>query len=144
MRLAQRQWQSSGNDMAAGAGVAPASAPSKGAVLRLDDPAFFEMKMEDGKLRMLRHETAILNLLSSILAGKEWPARVTRPVLRIKSPLHHFNACRPKLARRAETWRAKAGARGRICTCAGDALDVVPLLVGLHELAHLRLVFFTN
>ena len=26
-----------------------------------------------------------------------WPARVTRPVLRIKSPLHHFNACRPKL-----------------------------------------------
>jgi hypothetical protein len=25
-----------------------------------------------------------------------WPARVTRPVLRIKSPLHHFNACRPK------------------------------------------------
>jgi hypothetical protein len=26
-----------------------------------------------------------------------WPARVTRPVQRIKSPLHHFNACRPKL-----------------------------------------------
>ena len=26
---------------------------------------------------------------------KWWPARVTRPVLRIKSPLHHFNACRP-------------------------------------------------
>ena len=26
-----------------------------------------------------------------------WPARVTRPVPRIKSPLHHFNACRPKL-----------------------------------------------
>jgi len=26
-----------------------------------------------------------------------WPARVTRPVLRIKSPLHHFNACRPKI-----------------------------------------------
>jgi hypothetical protein len=25
-----------------------------------------------------------------------WPARVTRPVLRIKSPLHHFNACRPQ------------------------------------------------
>jgi len=24
-----------------------------------------------------------------------WPARVSRPVLRIKSPLHHFNACRP-------------------------------------------------
>src|SRR6266496_733242 len=26
-----------------------------------------------------------------------WPARVTLPVQRIKSPLHHFNACRPKL-----------------------------------------------
>ena len=54
--------------------------------------------------------------------NKWWPARVTRPVLRIKSPLHHFNACRPKI-----------GARGRICTRTGDALDVVPLLVGLHE-----------
>ena len=29
---------------------------------------------------------------------KWWPARVTRPVLRIKSPLHHFNACEPVLA----------------------------------------------
>ena len=27
--------------------------------------------------------------------GNWWPARVTRPVLRIKSPLHHFNACKP-------------------------------------------------
>jgi hypothetical protein len=53
-------------ELATGAGVAPAFAPSKGAVLRLDDPAF-----------------------------KWWPARVTRPVPRIKSPLHHFNACRP-------------------------------------------------
>ena len=25
-----------------------------------------------------------------------WPARVTLPVQRVKSPLHHFNACRPK------------------------------------------------
>src|SRR5690242_1977832 len=25
-----------------------------------------------------------------------WPAGVTRPVPRIKSPLHHFNACEPK------------------------------------------------
>ena len=54
--------------------------------------------------------------------NKWWPAKVTRPVLRIKSPLHHFNACRPKI-----------GARGRIRTCTADALDVVPLLVGLHE-----------
>jgi len=29
--------------------------------------------------------------------------------------------------------RAKDGARGRICTDTGDALDVVPLLIGLHE-----------
>src|SRR6266436_7992107 len=54
--------------------------------------------------------------------GNWWPARVTRPVLRIKSPLHHFNACRPK-----------NGARDRIRTRTGDALDVVPLLIGLHE-----------
>ena len=40
-----------------------------------------------------------------------WPAGVTRPVLRIKSPLHHFNACRPKCTRRAEARRAKSGAR---------------------------------
>ena len=38
-----------------------------------------------------------------------------------------------KLARRAEAQQAKAGARGRIRTRTGDALDVVPLLVGLHE-----------
>ena len=38
-----------------------------------------------------------------------------------------------KLARRAEARRAKAGAHGRGRTCTGDALDVVPLLVGLHE-----------
>ena len=47
-----------------------------------------------------------------------WPARVTRPVLRIKSPVHHFNACRPE-----------DGARGRTRTCTGDALNVVSLLV---------------
>jgi hypothetical protein len=28
--------------------------------------------------------------------GKWWLARITLPVLRIKSPLHHFNACEPK------------------------------------------------
>ena len=32
-----------------------------------------------------------------------------------------------KLARRVEAQKAKAGARGRICTCTGDVLDVVPL-----------------
>ena len=79
--------------MAAGDGFAPPHSPSKGDVL-----------------------------LVRRLGNKWWPARVTRPVLRIKSPLHHFNACRPKI-----------GARGRVRTCTGDALDVVPLLVGLHE-----------
>ena len=37
-----------------------------------------------------------------------WPARVTRPVLRIKSPLHHFNACRPNWCSRQDLhphWR---------------------------------------
>ena len=49
---------------------------------------------------------------------KWWPARVTRPVLRIKSPLHHFNACRPE-----------DGSRCRIRTCTGDVLNVVSLLL---------------
>ncbi len=35
-------------------------------------------------------------------AKKWWAARVTRPVLRIKSPLHHFNACSPKNGRNPE------------------------------------------
>jgi len=46
------------------------------------------------------------------------PAGVTLPVQRLKRPLHHFNACRPE-----------NDARGRIRTCAGDALDVVSLLL---------------
>ena len=37
------------------------------------------------------------------------------------------------MARRAEVQRAKAGARGQIRTDTGDALNVVPLLVGLRE-----------
>ena len=40
--------------------------------------------------------------------GKWWPARVTLPVQRIKSPLHHFNACRPKWCSRQDShlhWR---------------------------------------
>ena len=74
-----RYYFTTGRKMAAGAGLAPAFAPSKGAVLRLDDPAI-----------------------------KWWPARVTRPVLRIKSPLHHFNACRPNWCSRQDLhlhWR---------------------------------------
>lgn len=38
-----------------------------------------------------------------------------------------------KMARRVEAQRAKAGARGQSCTDTGDALNVVPLLVGLRE-----------
>jgi hypothetical protein len=37
-----------------------------------------------------------------------WPARVTLPVQRIKSPLHHFNAGRPKWCSRQDShlhWR---------------------------------------
>ena len=34
-----------------------------------------------------------------------------------------------KMARRAEAQRAKVGVRGRICTCTGDALNVVSLLL---------------
>ena len=54
-----------------------------------------------------------------------WPAGVTLPVQRIKSPLHHFNACRPKSFTEPKLG-AKAGARGRTCTCTVDVLDVVP------------------
>ena len=53
--------------LAAGDGFALPRPPSKGDVLLLDDPAM-----------------------------NWWSARVTRPVQRIKSPLHHFNASRPK------------------------------------------------
>ena len=74
-----RYYFTTGRTLAAGAGIAPAFAPSKGAVLRLDDPAM-----------------------------NWWPARVTLPVQRIKSPLHHFNACRPKWCSRQDShlhWR---------------------------------------
>ena len=36
------------------------------------------------------------------------------------------------------------GARGQIRTDTGDALDVVPLLIGLHEQKHLRPVSITG
>ena len=62
-----RYYFTTGRKLAAGAGIAPAFTPSKGAVLRLDDPAI------------------------------------------------------------------RNGARGRIRTRTGDALDVVSLLVGLRE-----------
>lgn len=42
-----------------------------------------------------------------------WLARVMRPVLRIKSPLHHFNACEPKWCPRKDS---------NLQPCAGPAL----------------------
>ena len=102
--------------MAAGAGIAPAFAPSKGAVLRLDDPAILknedgEWKIEDGlpsvawnpgneKSSLARPMEDILRLefVKARIRGEGWwPARVARPVQQIKSLLHHFNACRPKI-----------------------------------------------
>src|SRR6267378_2109904 len=62
-----RYYFTTGRKLAAGDGFAPPRLPSKGDVLLVRRP------------------------------GKWWPARVTLPVQRIKSPLHHFNACRPKL-----------------------------------------------
>src|SRR5207302_1177735 len=51
--------------------------------------------------------------------GTWWPARVTLPVQRIKSPLHHFNACRPKWCSRQDSHPVLAHGHQR------DALDVV-------------------
>src|ERR1017187_3035789 len=70
----------------------------KGRCPTIRRPGISEAKMEDGRWKMAEVQFAIFNLLASILVGADkWPARVTRPVLRIKSPLHHFNACRPKI-----------------------------------------------
>src|SRR4051812_5951411 len=74
------------------------------------------------------------NLPMAISDLKWWPARVTRPVLRIKSPLHHFNACRPKRVMPSESSMNEIGARGRIRTCTGD-VSTSCLFVGLRELA---------
>ena len=57
--------------LAAGAGIAPTSAPSKGDVLRIRRP------------------------------GKWWPAPVTLRVPRLKRPRLHFKACRPKWCSRS-------------------------------------------
>ena len=85
--------------VAAGAGIAPAFAPSKGAVLRLDDPAIERKNWnaEPGVETTRSHrKQSIPHSAFYTPHLKWWPARVTRPVPRIKSPLHHFNACEPK------------------------------------------------
>ena len=71
-------------------GLEPRFTPSKGAVLRFER------------------------------SGNWWSARVARPVLRLKRPLHHFNAFSP----------SGNGTRGEIRTHTGGALDAVPLLLG--------------
>ena len=48
-----------------------------------------------------------------------WTARVTLPAPRIKSPVHHYNACSPKLVPAAGVAPAHDG-----------VLDAVPLLLG--------------
>ena len=51
-----------------------------------------------------RRHSALCTLHSQLI----WPARVTLPVQRLKRPLHHFNACRPKWCSRQEShlhWR---------------------------------------
>jgi hypothetical protein len=90
----------------------------KGRCPTIRRPGKLESKKDEGRsMKEERHRARlfILHTFSFLLLGW-WPARVTLPVQRIKSPLHHFNACRPKM-----------GACGRIRTCTGDALDVVPL-----------------
>ena len=77
-------------------------------------------------------------------AFKWWPARVTRPVLRIKSPLHHFNACRPNWCSRQDLhlhWRRsrrRASALG-YASCLRSATKEWSLQPGM-----LRQEFFTK
>ena len=56
--------------------------------------------------------------------AKWWAATVLPRVLRFKRPLHH-----------SLMLAARNGARGRICTCTGDALNVVSLLLDYELLA---------
>ena len=72
-----RYYFTTGRKLATGAGIAPAFAPSKGAVLRLDDPAVGkdengESRMEDGKYLEC---AACRALLSSILHLPSSPKR---------------------------------------------------------------------
>ena len=90
------------------------------------DVILFHHRAEIGCLAWIRTKTVGVKARHAAvtLRGKDWwPARVTLPVQRIKSPLHHFTVM---LA-------GRNGARGGIRTRTGDALNVVPLLVGLRE-----------
>ena len=127
--------------MAAGAGIAPAFAPSKGAVLRLDDPASFKRRMKNSKCRITAQEQCRIRLciLNSAFQMVEPEVVATSPY-RIKSPVPvccgfdslklacQAVACRAQCelvrlrcasARQpspAPTSRAKAGGRERTCT----------------------------
>ncbi len=65
--------------------------------------------MQNAEPGRLFSAQALLHSSFSLLpSGGWWPARVTLPVQRIKSPLHHFNACRPKWCSRQDShlhWR---------------------------------------
>jgi hypothetical protein len=69
--------------LAAGAGIAPAFAPSKGAVLRLDDPAFLKAKIEDGewKIAKMSFPSSIFNPPSSLetTGGAGGSCNLTKP-----------------------------------------------------------------
>src|SRR5213594_806816 len=76
------------------------------------DVILFHHRAEIGCLARTRTKTVGVKARRAAVTprGKAilWPARVTLPVQRIKSPLHHFNACRPKWCSRQDShlhWR---------------------------------------
>ncbi len=84
-------------------------------------------------------------ILHFALAFNWWPARVTRPVLRIKSPLHHFNACRPEkwVYGRHEEWSPHPGLHRAETRVPGECIADNTLgalrMVGARRIARPRL-----
>src|SRR5258708_35568643 len=77
----------------------------------------------------LTQQSSIPTLHHSIPQMEEPEVVATSPYP-IKSPVPAYcGFSSVKMARSAEAQRAKTGARGRICTCTGDALNVVSLRV---------------
>ena len=118
-------------ELAAGAGLAPATSLSKSAELLITP----SRKGEPRNTRNTRKNfgVRVFGVVRGFSHLNWWPARVTRPVLRIKSPLHHFNACRPEWCSRQDLhlhWRRsrrRASALGyasirrrRDLNCLGD------------------------
>jgi hypothetical protein len=89
------------------------------------------------RLRAKRYGTA--NFVRYDATNKIWwPARVTRPVLRVKSPLHHFNACRPNTV--VLTVRVAL----TLATLSTSCLFWLGYMSTRARDTHLRLVSFTN